>query len=167
MRDRNLEQNIERVEGLVESWRQLSQFLDRGFKGGQFTGEEEAAFLQLKSHIAQQYEKLMVTLATDAERDERATKLLNSVPSLSSFSELPEGMAKKLANEWHNVYMGLQAMLGRLQGRQEQLRRVSSVRVGLRNVLANPIVILLVMTAAAYGIYRLAEEWIPKLSQLK
>jgi len=167
MRDRNLEKNIERVEAFVESWKQLSQFLDRGFKGGEFAAEEEVAFLELKSHIVQEHEVLTVTLATEMERDDRALRLLNSVPSLSSFREMPEGMAKKLATEWHGTYLGLQALLGRLRGRQAQLRSVSTVRVGMRNVFANPIVILLVMIAAAYGVYRFAEEWIPKLSQLK
>jgi hypothetical protein len=167
MRDRNLERNILRVGAFVDSWKRLSQFLDRGFKGDPFTGEEEAAFLDLKSRIAQEYEALMVMLASEAERDDRALRLLNSVPSLSSFKELPEGMSKKLATEWHGTYMGLQALLGRLRGRQEQLRSISTFAVGMRNVFANPIVILLVMIAAAYGVYRFAEEWIPKLTQLK
>ena len=106
-------------------------------------------------------------LASEAERDDRALRLLNGVPSLSSFKELPEGMSKKLATEWHGTYMGLQALLGRLRGRQEQLRSISTFAVGMRNVFANPIVILLIMIAAAYGVYRFAEEWIPKLTQLK
>ena len=109
---------------------------------------------------------LTVTLGPEAERDDRGLRLLNSVPSLSAFKDLPEGMSKKLANEWHTTYMGLQALLGRLRGRQAQLRSVSTVRVGMRNVFANPIVILLVMIAAAYGVYRFAEEWIPKLTQI-
>ncbi len=167
MRDRNLERNIQRVEAFVESWKHLSQFLDRGFKGDPFTGEEEASFLELKSQIAQEYESLMVMLASEADRDDRALRLLNGVPSLSSFKELPEGMSKKLATEWHGTYMGLQALLGRLRGRQEQLRSISTFAVGMRNVFANPIVILLIMIAAAYGVYRFAEEWIPKLTQLK
>jgi len=94
-------------------------------------------------------------------------RLLNSVTSLSSFKDLPEGMSKKIANEWHNTYLARQALLGRLRGRQVQLRGVSTVRMAFRRVFANPLVILLVMAAAAYGVYRLAEEWIPKLSQLK
>jgi hypothetical protein len=167
MRDRNLEKNIQRVEAFVESWKQLSQFLDRGFKGDPFTGEEEAAFLELKSRIAQEHELLAVTLSSEGDRDDRALRLLNSVPSLSAFKGLPEGMSKKLATEWHSTYMGLQALLGRLRGREAQLRSVSTVRVGMRNVFANPLVILLVMITAAYGVYRFAEEWIPKLSQLK
>jgi len=167
MRDRNLEKNIQRVETFVESWKRLSQFLDRGFKGDPFTGEEEAAFLELKSRIAQEHELLVVTLATEADRDDRALRLLNSVPSLASFKELPEGMAKSLANEWHSTYMTLQALLGRLRGRQAQLRGVSTLRVAMQNVLVHPLMILLIMIAAAYGVYRFAEEWIPKLTQLK
>ncbi|HUJ72548.1 MAG TPA: hypothetical protein VLZ30_09905 [Verrucomicrobiae bacterium] len=167
MRDRNLEKNIRRVEAFVDSWKQLSQFLDRGFKGDPFAAEEEAAFLELKSRIAQDYELLMVTLASEADRDDRALRMLNSVPSLSAFKGLPEGMSKKLATEWHSTYLGLQALLGRLRGRQAQLQSVSTLRVGMRNVLANPLVILLFMVAASYGVYRFAEEWIPKLTQLK
>ena len=167
MRDRNLEKNVQRVEAFVESWKQLSQFLDRGFKGDPFTGEEEAAFLELKSRIAQEHELLSVTLATDVDRDDRALRMLNSVPSLASFKDLPEGMAKRLANEWHSTYLALQALLGRLRGRQAQLQSVSTVRVAMRNVFANPLVILLVMITASYGVYRFAEDWIPKLTQLK
>ena len=167
MRDRNLEKNIQRIEAFVERWKELSQFLDRGFKGDQFTGEEEAAFLDLKSRIAQEHELLMITLGSETERDDRALRLLNSVTSLSSFKDLPEGMSKKIANEWHNTYLARQALLGRLRGRQVQLRGVSTVRMAFQRVFANPLVILLVMAAAAYGVYRLAEDWIPKLSQLK
>src|ERR1043166_8025413 len=98
MRDRTLERKINRGEAFVERWKQLSQFLDRGFQGQSFSPEEEGAFLELKSVIAQEHELLMTTLAS-GERDDKALKLLNTVPSLQSFKELPEGMAKKLAND--------------------------------------------------------------------
>ncbi|HUI07755.1 MAG TPA: hypothetical protein VL486_12200 [Verrucomicrobiae bacterium] len=166
MRDRNLERNVQRVEAFVDRWKELSQFLDRGFKGGEFKNEEEAAFLELKSRIAQEHELLTVTLGPEAERDDRGLRLLNSVPSLSAFKDLPEGMSKKLATEWHTTYMGLQALLGRLRGRQAQLARVSTFRVAVQHVFGNPLVILLVMIAAAYGVYRFAEEWIPRLTQI-
>jgi hypothetical protein len=167
MRDRNLERNIQRVEASIECWKQLSQFLDRGFKGESFAGEEEVAFLELKSRIAQEHEMLVVTLGSEMERDDRALRMMNSVPSLSAFKELPEGMSKKLATEWHSTYLGLQALLGRLRGRQAQLRGVSTLRIGLSHVFDNPLVILLVMITASYGVYRFAEDWIPKLTQLK
>lgn len=166
MRDRNLEKNIQRVEAFVERWKQLSQFLDRGFKGDSFADEEEAAFLELKSAIAQEYELIMTTLNEGPLRDEKALRLLNTVPSMQSFRELPEGMAKKIANEWHSEFISLQALLGRLKGRKAQLANISSLRVGVRNVFGNPLVILLVMLAAAFGVYKFTDEVVPELIKL-
>src|ERR1043166_1415656 len=166
MRDRNLEKNISRVEAFVERWKQLSQFLDRGFQGQSFSPEEEGAFLELKSVIAQEHELLMTTLAS-GERDDKALKLLNTVPSLQSFKELPEGMAKKVAADWHNSYISLQALLGRLRGRQAQLAQISSLSIGFKRVFGNPIMILLVAVAAGYGVYKFAEEMIPRIQEFR
>ena len=166
MRDRNLEKNIKRVEAFVERWKQLSQFLDRGFQGQSFSPEEEGAFLELKSVIAQEHELLMTTLAS-GERDDRALKLLNTVPSLHSFQELPEGMAKKVATDWHNAYISLQALLGRLRGRQTQLAQISSLSIGFKRVFGNPIVILFVALAAGYGVYKFAQEMTQIISRIQ
>lgn len=164
MRDRNLERNIKRVEAFVERWKQLSQFLDRGFQGQNFASEEESAFLELKSNIAQEHELLMTTLAS-SEHEDKALKLLNTVPSLQSFKELPEGMAKKVAADWHNTYISLQAMLGRLRGRQVQLSQISSLSLGFKRVFGNPFMILLVAAAAGYGVYKFAEEMFPRIEK--
>ncbi len=166
MRDRNLEKNIRRVEMFVERWKELSQFLERGFQGHDFKPEEEAAFLQLKSVIAQEHQMLMTTLGSAADRDDKALRLLNTVTSLQGFKELPEGMAKKVATEWHNTYMSLQALLGRLKGRQTQLAAISSFKFGLRRVFDNPLIITLTAVAAFYGVYRFADDWIPKLKEI-
>jgi hypothetical protein len=165
MRDRNLERNIKRVEAFIERWKQFNQFLQRGFQGHDIAGEEEVAFLDLKSAIAQEHEVLAVTLAS-SDRDDRALRLLNLVPSLRACKDLPEETARKVATEWHNTFLALQALLGRLKGRQAQLAGISSLRIGVRNVFGNPLVILLVLAASAYGVYKFADEWIPKLKHL-
>src|SRR5262245_45805656 len=135
MRDRNLDRNIGRVEQFIERWKQLSEFLDRGFRQQSFTGEEEAAFLNLKSQIAQEHELLMTMLGPDTgQRDDKTLRLLNSVPSLQAFKDLPDGTSKRIAGEWHSTFLALQAMLGRLKGRQSQLATISSVRMAARSV---------------------------------
>ena len=109
---------------------------------------------------------LMTMLGSAADRDDKALRLLNTVTSLQGFKELPEGMAKKVATEWHNTYIGLQALLGRLKGRQAQLAAISSFRFGLRRVFDNPLVVTLVAVSAFYGVYRFADDWIPKLKEI-
>lgn len=165
MRDRNVEKNIERIEAFIERWKALSSFLDRGFKGDTFGDDEEAAFLDLKSTIAQEHEQMIITLGSASERDDKALRLLHSVPSLSAFKELPEGMAKKITSEWHSTFLSLQALLGRLKGRKTQLASISSLTIGPKQVFANPLVILLVAVAALYGVYKFADEMIPKIKQ--
>jgi hypothetical protein len=161
VRDRRLEKNIERVEAFIERWKELSQYLDRGFKREPFTPEEEAGFLNLKSAIAQEHEVLQTTISGGTDRDDKAMRLLNSVPSLQSFRDLPEGMAHKIAAEWHSTYMGLHSLLGRLQGRKIQLASISSFGMGMQRVFGNPLVVTLIALAACYGVYKVAQEVIP------
>ena len=71
MRDRHLEQNIQRLEALIENWKKLSQFLDRGFQRQVFAADEEGTFLELKSEIARDFEALMVLLAIGAANSSR------------------------------------------------------------------------------------------------
>ena len=166
MRDRALENNIARVEAFVERWKELSQFLDRGFRGDSFQPEEEAAFLNLKSALVQEHETLITLLNVEGLREDKALRLLNSVPSLSSFKDLPEGTDKRIAAEWHSTVLALQALLGRLKGRRIQLAAISTVRVGWKNVFSHPLMVLLLLVCASYGVYRFAEDWVPKLIEL-
>jgi hypothetical protein len=163
MRDQKLEQNIRRLESLIEQWKQMSQFLDRGFQQGTIEPGEEAAFLELKSNIAREYELLMTTLGSIADRDEKVLRLLNVAPSLQSLRELEEGVDKKVVGDWHGVFIAMQALLGRLRGRQATLAGISSFRMGLVRVLGNPLVLLACAIAAGYGIYRFVDEWVPRM----
>lgn len=163
MRDSKLEKNIKRLELLIEQWKQMSQFLDRGFQEQAIAAQEEAAFLELKSSIAREYELLMTTLGTIAERDEKVLRLLNVAPSLQSLREMEEGMDKKVVGDWHSVFIAMQALLGRLRGRQATLAGISSFRMGVVRVLGNPLILLAFAVAAGYGIYRFVDEWAPRI----
>lgn len=167
MRDRRLDKNIVRVENFIEQWKRLSHFLDRGFEGESFTDEEESAFLELKSMIAQEHELLMTTLGSETDRTDRALRLLNIAPSLQSICELEDDANRRLTTEWHTTYLSFQALLGRLKGRRLQLSTLSTMRHGMRSVFANPLVIFLVALAAGYGVYRFAQEAVPKLIELR
>jgi len=163
MRDLKLEKNIGRLESLIERWKQLSQFLDRGFQPQPIEAQDEAAFLDLKSSIAREYELLMTTLGTISERDEKVLRLLNVAPSLQSLRELEEGVDKKVVGDWHAAFIAMQALLGRLKGRQVTLAGISSFRMGVVHVLGNPLILLVVAIAAGYGIYRFVDEWAPRI----
>lgn len=166
MRDRNLERNIKRLEAFIERWKEFGHFLDRGLQGMEITGEDEAVFLDLKSKIAQEHEVIMTLLEHQAQRDERALKLINLVPSLGAMREFAEGMPRKVTTDWHTIYMYLQAVLGQLKGRQAQLAGISSLQVGLQRVFSNPVMVVLIAICTGYGVYKFADEWFPHIINL-
>jgi hypothetical protein len=110
----------------------------------------------------------MTTLGGAAgERDDKPLRLLNVAPSLQALRELPEGMPKKITSDWHNIYLSLQALQGRLRGRQAQLANINSFAIGVRKVFSNPLVITLVAIAALYGVYKFYQEMFPRIHELR
>jgi hypothetical protein len=166
MRDRKLERNIVRVEAFIERWRDLGAYLDTGFRGEQLAEDQEAAFLELKSTIAQEHELMMTTLGSDGERTDKVLRLLSGMPSLGGLHTFEEVQQRKISSDWHALYLSWQALLGRLRGRQAQLAGVSTFRVGIKRVFGHPVTILLLLAAAGYGVYRLAMDLIPMLVEL-
>lgn len=164
MRDRKLEKNIARLESLINRWKELSQLLDRGFQQQGVEPKEEAAFLELKSSVARDYELMMTTLGSMADRDNRVLRLLNMAVSLQALGALEEGVDKKIVGDWHSAFLGMQALLGKLLGRQATLAGISSFRMALLRVTGNPLVVVAITAAACYGVYRFIDDWLPQLT---
>ncbi len=157
MKDKQLEKNIQKLEAFLETWKQFNQFLQRAFRGETFTEEDEDAFLDLKSTIAQEYESVMMGLAPDVEKDEKALRILIDAPSLRAVRDSSEGMARRVEAEWHSTFIKLQTTLGRLKGRRIQLASVSTFGVVAGRVLQNPIVILFIIVVVGLGVLRVCE----------
>ncbi|NQU10028.1 hypothetical protein HQ590_04510 [bacterium] len=167
MRDRKLERNIARVGAFIESWRELGAYLDTGFRGEQMGDESETGFLELKSSIAREHELIMTTLGSDGERSDRVLRLLSGMPGLGSLQAFEDPQQKRISSEWHALYLSWQALLGRLNGRQIQLASTGSIGVSIRRVFSHPLIIVLLLAAAGYGVYRLAGDLAPKLVEFR
>ena len=157
MKDKQLEKNIQKLEAFLETWKQFNHYLQRAFRGETFTDEDEDAFLDLKSVIAQEYETVLMSLAPDVERDEKALRILVDTPSLRSIKDASEGMARRVEAEWHATFIKLQTALGRLKGRRIQLASVSTAGVVFGRMLRNPIAILFIMFVVGSAIYEVCK----------
>jgi hypothetical protein len=157
MKDKQLEKNIQNLEAFLETWKQFNQYLQRSFRGETFTDDDEEAFLDLKSVIAQEYETLMMSLAGEIERDEKALRILIDSPSLRSIREASEGLARRVEAEWHSTFIKLQTALGRLKGRRIQLASVSTASVMFGRVLRNPVAILFIMIVVGLALFEVCK----------
>ncbi|MSR64617.1 MAG: hypothetical protein EXS18_02420 [Verrucomicrobiae bacterium] len=157
MKDKQLEKNIQKLEAFLETWKQFNHYLQRSFRGETFTDEDEDAFLDLKSTIAQEYETVMMALAPEVEKDEKTLRILIDAPSLRSIRDASEGMSRRVESEWHTTFIKLQTSLGRLKAKRIQLASVSSIGVVTGRVMQNPIVILFIIVVIGAAIYRVCD----------
>lgn len=124
-----------------------------------FTEEDEEQFLDLKSVIAQEYESVMISLAPEIEKDEKALRILVDAPLLRSVRDSSEGIARRVEAEWHTTFIKLQTALGRLKAKRMQLASVSAVGVITNRVLHNPVVIMFIIVVVGIGVLKVCEEF--------
>lgn len=120
MKKSDYETLILRMESYLECWKQLLHFMSLA-RQKKFTQDDENQFLELKSVITQEFEILMATLDCNSISREEVHSLLTSGPSIRFLSELNDGALRNIETQWHKLFIQLQAVLGQLKVRQQQL----------------------------------------------
>jgi len=104
------------VENHLESWRQITHFISLAH-GKKFDADDEAQFLELKGVIVQELEMILASGECLSPTKEDVHTMMNSVPSLSYISQLNDGALRNIEHQWHLIYIGWHAALGRLKVR--------------------------------------------------
>ena len=115
----NIEQLILRLESYLECWKQYNAFLTMA-RAKRFTQEDESQFLEIKSVITQEMELILSSVDCGPVSREDVHTLMASGPSLRFLSEMGEGALRNVENQWHKLFIGLQAILGQLKVKQQQ-----------------------------------------------
>jgi hypothetical protein len=85
-----------------------------------FTQDDENQFLEIKSVVTQEFEIIMAAIDCGTISREDVHTLIASGPSIRYLSEMNEGSLRNVENQWHKLFIGLQAILGQLKVRQQQ-----------------------------------------------
>lgn len=120
MRNRKLDGMISQMEAYLECWKQFSNFINLA-RAKRFGPEEEAQFLEVKSVMTQQLEMILAAFETPPVNREDIHSLIGNASSIRSLSELNENALRGLENQWHKIFIALQAVLGQLKVQQKQL----------------------------------------------
>jgi len=121
---KQIEQLINQMEHYVECWKQFNHYIMVA-RSKEFTPDEEAQFLDVKSVIAQDYEVILATIDGGVPSKEEVHSLLTEAPSIRCLSELNEGGIKAIESKWHKLYISWQSMLGQLKVKQQQMEAES------------------------------------------
>jgi hypothetical protein len=120
MRNKKLDTMISQMEAYLECWKQFSNFLNLA-RARRFGPEEEAQFLEVKSVMTQQLEMILAAFEAPPVSREDIHSLIGGASSIRGLSELNENALRNLENQWHKIFIALQAVLGQLKVQQKQL----------------------------------------------
>jgi hypothetical protein len=110
---------ILRMESYLECWKQLHHFMNMA-RQKKYTQDDENQFLEIKSVITQEFEIIMSSIDCGTISREDVHTLIASGPSIRYLSEMNDGALKNTENQWHKLFIGLQAILGQLKVKQQQ-----------------------------------------------
>jgi len=109
---------IQQTENYLECWKQFNHFINVA-RAKKFGVEDEAHFLEMKSVLVQELERILAGMEVSSPTKEEIHNLIGNSPSLRCLSEMSEGALRNLENQWHKIYIGWHAILGQLKVREQ------------------------------------------------
>jgi hypothetical protein len=148
MKDPVLEQEIEAVEVLIKAWNGLFARANESRTPGSGENGREAAFLEARNALVQDYPEMMSRLEIPVHSDDEVMQILGRLSSLGVVLQMPEPQWKKLCEMQGHIEVVLRGMLGALRGRKRSLDAVSRQRILVLRVLGSwPLKLLYLVTA--------------------
>jgi len=120
MQNKKLDQLVTQLENYLECWKLLNQFLSLA-RGKKFSAEDENEFLEIKAIVVQELELIVAAVEFTAPSREEIHAFVAAAPSLRYLGESNEGNLRALENQWHKIYVGLQAVLGQIKVKQREI----------------------------------------------
>ena len=118
MSNKKMDSLIQQMENYFECWKQFNHFINIA-RAKKFGSEDETHFLEMKSVLVQELERILAGMEVSSPTKEEIHSLIGSSPSLRYLSEMSEGALRSLENQWHKIYIGWHAILGQLKVRQQ------------------------------------------------
>ena len=112
------------MENYLECWKQFNTFMAMA-RQKKFTQEDENQFLEIKSVITQELELILSCIDCGPISREDVHSLIASGPSIRFLSEVNENSLRNVETHWHKLFIGLQAILGQLKVKQQQMESKS------------------------------------------
>ena len=161
MRDRKVEADIVALKEFIQMWITFGNFLKQGEKKlASIDAGKTQEFMESKSHLARRYESISSVLEKQYSPDNKISSILSQSVSLSNIAA-SELQSRKLENDWHVSYIFLNKRLGGLEGKRDDLAKISMLTTVIipkirRRLIKLSIVLILavILTAGAYIGYR-------------
>ena len=130
MIDPLLNRRLENCKKLLIHWRKFHEFLDRAIKGSEFTSQDEAEFLKLKSDIAILHDSLLESIENTKENMASAQSVISLIERcilLRQVQKMNPAEIKKMQIEWHESYLLVNETIGLIEEKIAKMAKVSYI----------------------------------------
>ncbi len=103
------------IKEFIELWKKFNQIYKEAMKNSSVTDEEEELFLETKSVIARKFQTIVESLTVERATVDRTYDVINKIISLKSLPTFSEETLRRINNDWHQVYISLNRLLGHLE----------------------------------------------------
>ena len=161
MRDRKVEADIIALKEFIQLWITFGDFLKQsGEKLASIDAGKKQEFMESKSLLARKYESISSVIEKQYSPDNKISNILSQSVSLDNIAA-SDMQSRKLENDWHVSYIFLNKRLGGLEGKRDDLAKVSTLMTVIipkikRKLIKLSIFVILaaILTAGAYIGYR-------------
>ena len=161
MRDRKVEADIVALKEFIQLWITFGDFLKQsGEKLASIDAGKKQEFMESKSLLARKYESISGVIEKQYSPDNKISNILSQSVSLDNIAA-SDMQSRKLENDWHVSYIFLNKRLGGLEGKRDDLAKVSTLMTVIipkikRKLIKLSIFVILaaILTAGAYIGYR-------------
>ena len=161
MRDIKVEADIIALKEFIQLWITFGDFLKQsGEKLASIDAGKKQEFMESKSLLARKYESISSVIEKQYSPDNKISNILSQSVSLDNIAA-SDMQSRKLENDWHVSYIFLNKRLGGLEGKRDDLAKVSTLMTVIipkikRKLIKLSIFVILaaILTAGAYIGYR-------------
>ena len=108
---------VTQIESHIECWKQFNHFISMA-RAKKFSPADDHHFLEIKSIMVQELELIYAAIDVQEPSREAIHALIGSAPSLKYLAAMDESALRALETQWHQVYIGWHAILGKLKVQQ-------------------------------------------------
>ena len=148
----NLDKQMSELNTFMDLWKNFHDGIDAARNKETISPEEETSFLETKAQVVQYQAILDLDVLTGQELSGSIVSLVSLVISLKDIKDQSPTQIKKIESDWHNIYMSLHALLGKMKKRKDDHVRYSSSG-GIKKVIFNPVFILIIIISIIIGLF--------------
>jgi hypothetical protein len=128
MIDPNLERRFAECSELVDAWKVFQELVLKATKPPKTTNAQlEQQFLNAKARIAILHDSFMESLKHDKQIGSNMLEIVNRAITLRTLSKVTDAEAKKMEQEWHEVFMLLNGTVSDLNEDRAKLAEVNEL----------------------------------------